>query len=514
MRLPVQSYDLDDPASTASLINCYVESLPEDARAPYLIKRCPGIKPHVTATSFQVGLINGPIRRAMFFEAAQRILIVTEATHIGNLLDSAYAGPGTILMWVDSGRQTNTAFNGTATILTTLIDEYAKNIDLDQNADVAIFVTEPNAYTVATDGTITILSDTDFTSRGAGDVEFLDNFLLYREPRSGRFFGSDIGSATVFDPLKFSTAEAVPDWLVGMQSDHSQLALFGSKSLELWDSTSGRGFPFRRVINGSIEKGCISKDTIALVDDQLFWVADDRTVRTLSGLTPIKVSHSAIDKTLSNDKLLATTTNAFSYSYDGHSFYVLRGSDYCFVYDVTTGMWHNRKSYGHESWKFGCSVNAWGNTYFGADVGHDNTVTRSGSSTASATHGIDGYHFGIMDSKTYDDGDEPMLMQWTYQPVFGAGQRVFHDRMEIVLKTGVGNADITDPTIVLEWSDDGGQHWKNMPPRSIGKMGQSKNRVVWHGLGSAYDRVYRASIVDPIDVMVTDTILTARGGRV
>ena len=40
--LPIEDYDLT-PSSTAKLINCFIEQLPEDAKAPTLLSRAPGI---------------------------------------------------------------------------------------------------------------------------------------------------------------------------------------------------------------------------------------------------------------------------------------------------------------------------------------------------------------------------------------------------------------------------------------------------------------------------------------
>lgn len=483
MRLPLQSYDLENPASTSSLVNCYVESLPEDARAPYLLKRAPGV------TSITTN--NAKIRRLLFFEAIQRLAIIIDLNGI-----NATTTTGIQLGKLGQNDTTISTFGS--------FSSASEVLDVDQNADTLVVIADDGAWTT-TGSTATQISDADFTSRGAHDVEFLDNFLLFREPNSGRFFGADIGSATSYDALNFSTAEASPDRLTGMKSDDAQLILFGRTTTEIWDTTGGRGFPFRRVINGAIEKGCINGRTVALIDNRIIWVADDKTVRLLDGLTPVRISNYGIEKKIAADPLIHVSTEAFTYNFGGHNFYVLKGQDYCVVYDLNTGQWHERKSNGIDTWRFGCAASAWGETFFGMDIG-----THVTPSVAFQ------HHIGKMSDTEYTECADTQVMEWTYQPVWGGGQRIFHDRLEIVMETGVGtvSGQGSTPEIMLDISDDGGYTWQAMPNRDIGQIGKKLHRVVWQNLGSSYQRVYRCRISDPVPVTITDTLLQAKGGRV
>jgi Neuraminidase (sialidase) len=108
-----------------------------------------------------------------------------------------------------------------------------------------------------------------------------------------------------------------------------------------------------------------------------------------------------------------------------------------------------------------------------------------------------------------------MVMEWTYQPIYANAQRAFHDRLEIVLETGVGatTGQGSDPKIMLKKSDDGGKTWQALPDRTFGKRGERLSRAVWHNLGSARKRVYKASVSDPVPVTVVDTVTEVRGGR-
>jgi hypothetical protein len=78
------------------------------------------------------------------------------------------------------------------------------------------------------------------------------------------------------------------------------------------------------------------------------------------------------------------------------------------------------------------------------------------------------------------------------------------------LTTGQGSI----PEVMLDYSDDGGQTWDSMPNRTLGPIGEYRQKVTWDRIGSAQQRVYRAAVSDPVRVNITDTILTVRGGRV
>jgi hypothetical protein len=366
------------------------------------------------------------------------------------------------------------------------------NIDIDSNTDSVVVVSEPNAYywNGTTFGQIT---DPDFTSRGAGDVEFLSNWLLFREPDSGRFFGADIGTATDFDALNFATAEGGPDEMVGLKVDHLQACLFGETSVEIWDNDPAAGdFPFARAVNGYAEIGCLNGRSIAKLDNSIFWLADDFTIRRLDGITPVRISTHAIEQRIVDSTV--SSARAFTYSQDGHFFYVLSLTEGTFIYDVTTQLWHERESYGSSTWNWSSAVNF-------------NGLVLVGDTTSNA--------IGQIDPRTYDENGTTQRMEWIYQPVYAEQRRVFHDRLEMVFESGVGltTGQGSDPEVMLDYSDDGGRTWTSLPNQSLGRLGEYYKRVVWHALGSSEQRVYRASISDPVSVTLIDTVLEARGGR-
>lgn len=459
-QLPIASTQVRSrPATTSRLLNAYIEKLPEGAKSPFMLSRRAGV-----ATWSTVGA--GPIH----------------AMHAA--FGNVYVVSGTKLYEVDE--------NLTATLLGDI--GAVVDIDIDSNDTSVVVVNNPAAYyydtTTATFGQIT---DVDFTSRGAADVEFVDSWLLFRQPDSGVMFGADLGSATSFDGLNFVTAEGFPDDLVGMKVDHRDVLLFGSQTIELWSNAGVAGFPFERTTNGFLEIGCLNGRTIAKQDNSVMWVANDYTVRRLEGTTPQRISNHAVEQSLTTVTMAAGSS--FAYSQDGHLFYVLTFPEVTWVYDATTQQWHNRETYGADYWIATCHAQA-----FGLELVGDGTSNKVGSISPT----------------TYTDWDDTIVVQWTYEPVYADSHIAFHDRLEVVLEVGVGltTGQGSDPEMLLDYSNDGGQTWVSLPNRSIGAIGRYGQRVVWNRLGSSRQRVYRAAISDPVRVNVYDTQIDLRGGRV
>jgi len=317
--------------------------------------------------------------------------------------------------------------------------------------------------------------------------------MLFTEPDSDVFFGADLGSVTSFDALNFASAEGSPDLLNGMKVDHRQVLLMGTDSVEIWENQGIAGFPFTRAANGFLEIGCFNGRTVAKQDNSVFWVANDYTVRRLDGSTPTRVSQHGIEQALTTVTIEAG--QAYTYTQDGHLFYVLTFPEGTFVYDSTTQEWHERQTYGSDYWIAGVHAHA-----FGLELVGDVTSNR----------------IGYLSATQYDEWGGIQRMEWTYQPVYASGKRAFHRRLEVICEVGVGltSGQGSDPQIMLDYSDDGGITFTAMPTRSLGLQGAYRQKITWDRLGSAQQRVYRLAVSDPVKVAIADTQLTVDGGRI
>lgn len=459
--LPLHSYRLRAAqASTSRLVNCHIEQLPPDAKTPADLTRSPGLTSWGTV---------GPS---------------------GATIEGMHADHGSL--YVVSGGGFYTVTSAASATFRGAVGS-STEIDMDSSTVGVVIVSPPNAYSYTLSGaSFAQISDADFTARGAGDVEHLDGYMLFREPDTGRFFSSDLNSLTAYTSTMFATAEGSPDTLVGMKVDHRQIFLAGEKTCEFWENTGISGFPFERMINGFMELGCINGKTIAKIDNSLYFVASDYTVRRLDGFTPVRASTHAVEQWLKTVTL--ASLRGYSYTFEGHLWYLLTAPEGAYQFDVTTQLWSERLTYGAETWNWGNPVEFAGKVLFGSTT--SNVIAELSATDYTENTGI-------------------LRSEWTYQPVYFEGARVFHDKLELTLDVGVGltSGQGSAPEVMLDISDDAGRTWTSMPNRSIGALGKYATKVTWHGLGSSYQRVYRFAVSDPVKMAVVDAVLTYRVGR-
>lgn len=456
--LPLQSYQLASVQSSPErLVNCYIEQLPQGAKGPVRLTRSEGI------TNFaEVG--DGPIYEIQYMPAFDMLFVVSGA----RLYSLSQAGTVTLLGVVGTGR-VSMAHN---------------------DASVAVVVS-PDMYTwngVA----FAQVTDPDFTAVGALDIQYLDGYLTFTFPGSPSFGAFDLGSSSSYNALSFSTEDGDPDFLVGHISDHRQLLLAGTRSMGLWDNTGAAGFPFERAINGYVEIGCANGQTLAKSDNTVMWLADDQTFRRLTGAIPERISQHGIEDQLRS--LTTSSAKAFSYQSAGHLFYVVNFDERTYVYDATTKLWHERKSYDQNNWRASCCAKAWGRNYVGDRL--TNKV-------------------GYIDPDARTEFGDPLVMQWTYQPVYAERKQVTHNSLEIVCDTGnaLSSGQGSAPVIGLEYSNNSGRTWTALPNRSLGLIGQYDIGVRWSGLGSNPNRTYRGTYSDPTQLSIVDTQIDITIGR-
>jgi hypothetical protein len=439
--LPVRTYQTET-ASTARLVNCFAEISP--GKEANILRTAPGIDAWETVGT-------GPGRGMIW--------------HLGNL----YVVSGTSLYRVTP--------SGTVTTIGTIPG--SDRVFMASNGIDCVIVGGGVGYVANT--TVTAISDADFLARTPGAVDFLDGLLVFVEAGTGRFFASDSLAAGDYDALQFSVADAAPDKLITLKVDHRQVILFGEYTTELWYNSGIAGFPLERLPGGVVELGCLARHGVARQDNSVFWIANDKTIRRLDGQTPVRVSQHGMEKALKGYSTL-TDCEAFPYSLEGHLCVVFRfpTAGATWVYDVTTQEWHERESWPGGSWDVRDIVEINGIIY----VQHSETG-----------------EVGKLNPDSAQEWGTFLRPEWTYQPVYNEGRRLFHAQFEMGMTPAVTDSTAA-PYITLEYSDDGGKTFVTCPTRSLGAVGQYKTRMVWHRLGSGRDRVYRASVSDPVPMTV------------
>ncbi len=294
-----------------------------------------------------------------------------------------------------------------------------------------------------------------------------------------RFFLSGLNVCQTVDGLDFATAEQSADPAVRIKTD-GDIFIFKRKQVEQWRNTGNADFPFEP-IGSPIKHGLMAEQAVTPFDNTLLFVGDDGVVYRIAGTGAVqRVSDHSVERSIANDPDQASIM-AYSYTVEGHAFAVFSGSDWCRIYDASTGAWHSRESYnqgGRSRFRF--PVRAWSKVIVGD--------TLSGSL----------YYF---DKNSFVEGSDPL--------VWGMDTPIFHafpngavmDALHIDVATG--NATTTGqgsaPVLMLSWSTDGGATWKGNRQLSLGSYGE-RVRLTTRRLGRFGPKgvTFRFRISDPV----------------
>lgn len=318
---------------------------------------------------------------------------------------------------------------------------------------------------------------TDSTSVAFLNGHFVDSV----SDGNGEFVWSGVGTVSV-DPLDFATAEGDGDPLRRVLEHQQELWAFGTKSVEIWGTTGLAESAFQR-LSAAVERGLLAKHSLCKVDNSLFWIADDRTIRRNAGYQPVRVSTDWIDKVLA-DSPNAEKARGFYHVEDGHTLYTVTcvEDEWTFTYDVATGLWCERATFPNNWWNAFSAVDVYGRWIVGDDNG------------------------GLFKLKpgVYEDDDDTISFKAVSAPVFRLGARIDMPRLHVDVEAGVGlsSGQGSDPQIMLRWSDDGGHNWSNEKWRSLGALGQRVKRITFRQLGQFSNRIFEIVVTDPVKAAI------------
>ena len=313
---------------------------------------------------------------------------------------------------------------------------------------------------------------------GALDVAFIDGYIIAIKPDTSFFFISALNDATTWDPADIASVEGQPGNLVAVRVDHREVQFYKRSSLEFFYNSGAADFPFQRQGNAFVERGAFDRDGIVKIDNSVNFVGDDRIVYRLNDYTPVRISTHAIEYQLRN----ATFARAFTYDQEGHKHYCVTCDNGTFVYDQATGAWHQRRSWGRADWRPVGALAAYSQVFI--------------------LDGVQGHIF-TPDMTVYSEDDNPISVE-IYPPTIDTGDRGYRSMyaFEVLCETGVGNDDVTDPQMMLRYSDDGGRRWSNELWRSLGEVGDYKRRAIWRKLGRFRQRQMHMKTTDAVRRLV------------
>lgn len=371
------------------------------------------------------------------------------------------------------------------------------------NGNSQLFIQDTMAAYVfdLTTNVLTVVSTTDYPNGTTAD--YADGYTVI-SGKDGRVHFSALNDCQSWPGFNFFTPTFKPDKVKAIVTFREEIYCFGDETIEVYinDGTT----PFVRQSRTSMYFGLTARDSVAVHQSGVFFLGKSKTGGSVAYVMGTDYSLTPISTPAITDRLNKyTNEDAEGYvqtTTDGHIFYHLHlpALKTTLVYDMTTGMWHERQSQRIASDEDGTNpqdmyrgrcfatfkgMNLFGDWWSGKIFREDNTV------------------------KT-DDGLIRLLRRTS---------SVFHNEqkyisvyaLEFDVNSGMGttSGQGVDPVMMVRYSIDGGNTFEPEEMLLLGKLGAYDTRVSTNNLGTARNWVIDFSVSDPVDVVIMQAL--ARG---
>lgn len=352
---------------------------------------------------------------------------------------------------------------------------------------------EVYTYKVA-DGTFAKNTDTDIISNPS-HTSLLHGFHFINNSEDGTIATHESPNAPNgnWNALDFSTFADAKDRLISHLENRDEIFMFGHRSFQIWEyDANSSALPLKPIAAATGEVGIAAPYSAIEFDNTVVWLARDKHGQGVfvraDGWTPEVISTQELHTEWAS---YTTLTDAFTQVWwiEGHPILILTfpTADKSWAYDASNQGWAEFNRYNADVTKRG-RHRANASVLFGENIFCGDYVN--------------GKIYEVS-FDTYSDDGTTILSTAESQKVWSRGRRLRHSRIELMFERGVGLTDDAnqgyDPKVRLEYSNDNGNSWHDKGWKSIGKKGDYKARVFWTRLGSAYERIYRISVSDPVE---------------
>lgn len=321
-------------------------------------------------------------------------------------------------------------------------------------------------------GTLSQITDPSFV--GAICFDYIDSYIAGVEPGKRFWFTSALADATSYNTLDQYEAEGAPDPIVGLIVTHREVWVMGSRTIEPFIDDGTATGTFQRAYGMVMERGLASTFAMALLDNSVFWLGNDGVVYRAMGYQPVRVSTFPIEEAIAECNIAQAF--AFTFEDEGHKvFYLTFPDGMTWGFDVASGEWHRRQSYGLRRWRLNTLTN-WNGGWYGGDYSNGkiyaldwNTQSENGSILEKRR--VTGY--------LSDDGN-----------------RIVVDGLLLTIETGEPSAQ--DTSIDLRYSKDGGRNWSDWRKLDMGSTGSFMKKLQARRLGIGSQWVFDMRVTDPV----------------
>lgn len=444
-------------ADAQRLMCLYRETIQSgDGETDYVLYKTPGMLAQFTQGSDWRGI----------FELNDTIFAVIDATLVN--LDSAYAP---------------------AAVYPGAIANDGKPVVFCANPDTLVFTSAGILYAVNA-GAVTMPAITGV----ALSCAFIQGYFVYLSTQNQFYFSVD---GLTWNAIDFQTVESSANSVIAMIADHNELWMLGNRITSVYTVGTDPNTPFVQRQDAFIQEGIAAASSVVAMDEGLLWVAKnkngDRVVVRTSGFQSQTVSTYEQANIL---RQMATVDDCIGLSFqlNGHRmcWFVFPSENVTLGYDATENEWYrvgywNALTSAYERVRANCVASAFGKILVGD------------------------YANGILYDLSPDHFDDNgNAIRWVREcpHITKNGKRVEIAQLSVFGQTGVGlavasNVNGYNPSITLQYSQDGGETWSDEEAVSMGKIGEYGVQMFWNRLGIADDWVFRFLGTDPVKIALT-----------
>lgn len=451
---PTSTGPSQNPAENGGrLINCYAEAAPEGSRSKIIYRRAPGMDSAFTvgAATHRGALLVGSI---LYIANGDKIYSVVKAGAVYTVeaLSGTLGGTGQVFM-AHNMRATN-----------------------------QILITHSAGMSQIIGTTVSSFSDADLPSSLM--IAYQDGYF-FLPTAAGRISASDLNDDE-FNSNSFVTAESSPDGMVRTVPFRRDMLFMGTQSTEVWTNQGATPFPYGRVT--VLPVGLYGINAVSGFEPgfpgPLVFVGNDGVVYRMEGYGLTRISGSYLERLIAAvfDR---STLWMNSFIAAGHHFVELSSPDWTWVFDLSTGNWHERESYEMARWRSGFTINAF-NEWLAFDRA-TNEVYR-------------------INDRNPREGANPLVWELRSVQQHSFPARTWVQRLALDFITGVGidrgiDPIETNPRISVSWSNDGGRTFGNPLLRNLGTQGELRTIDVFNtGRTKREGRQYKLQCSDPVEL--------------
>jgi hypothetical protein len=443
------------------IVNAFIEKAPDGAPSDVIHRRSPGLERLTIATGSNV-----QTRGFLDANTVGLWILKDRVIKFDNTFTTADLGALTGTEFVTTARNNNSP------------------------ADMVV-VTNTGCFNLFDSSAPTPFADVDLPASPTSVCDF-DGYFVWSYG-NGQIYASDLNSVNV-NALSFNTEQGL--FVRRVVRYAGRLWAFGDKWTGVYRDAGLIPFPFQREV--TVPKGIVGTHAVAGWEtgwaNQLIFAGDDFIVYRLDGYTPVPISTDDVSRdiqeaVLEGDRAIIV---AYVYMFENNAFWVVTCQDrFTWEYNLSTGTWNERNSYGLEHWKGIRTIRMFDRWLVG-DFATGELYQTSGTYFLEGTDKL----IWLVESGTLHSFPRGIVVP----------RASFH------VTSGVGTVELSnDPVIEISWSLDGGYSYGDPVLRKLGGPGQTKSHpyILNCGLSKGQGIRYRLRVSDPVHVGLNGGVIEA-----